>query len=310
MMFDVAITTFRRPDLAVAAVKSCLNQGRLLHEVVIVNDASGDDTPDRLRALNDPRIKCHISSENGGTGMARHLALKNCTADWVVLLDSDWELRPGALDQFARLIEHGPDNLTLAGSRLQWDTGIASPAVIPQDVLDYHGQVRWRSRPDGLWQDNLACVSQRALQQVEWPAFRVSWHANTLFFLDVAKLGTAIYSPDCLGYQKSDAPFGDSRGTREYLLARRTLDSESAILVCDLLLARHGDSLREYGPLLLSSILRTCSMYALLAGDNKRATRWLWDSARLDRWTIRHAAIAFGLLGGRNAFRHLYTLLG
>ena len=306
--FDVAITTYRRPDFAVAAVLSCLRQGPRLRKVIVIDDASGDNTSKRLMAMNDVRIECHVREINGGTGMARHDALQKCSADWVVMLDSDWELMPRALEILGDLAEQAPRDTTILGSRIQWDTGIATPTAIPLSPIGYQEQIQWRSRPDGLWVDNLSAVSRRAYSQVEWPALRIAWHAITLFYLDVAKLGPAAYSPHCLAYEKSDAPYGDSRGDRAALLARRKSDAPSGVEACHLLLDRHGDALRTHGPKLLASILRSSAMYALLAGKRREGWRWLRESGRIDGWTTRHVAIAGGLLCGTRVFERMFLI--
>ena len=108
--------------------------------------------------------------------------------------------------------------------------------------------IHWRSRRDGLWNDNLSAISRRAYKSVERPPLRIGWHATTLFFFDIAKLGPAVYSPHCLALKKSDAPFSDSRGNRKALLTRRKTDARSGIIACIELLNRHGDSMRQYGP--------------------------------------------------------------
>ena len=73
-------------------------QGPRLRKVIVVDDASGDDTREQLEALGDPRVEYHVLAENGGMGIARNEAFKHCDADWAILLDSDWELMPRALD--------------------------------------------------------------------------------------------------------------------------------------------------------------------------------------------------------------------
>ena len=308
LTFDVAITTYKRPDYAVAAVMSCLNQGPWLRKVIVLDDASGDDTVARLAALGDSRVEVHVRSTNGGTGMARHDVLKLCEADWALLLDSDWELMPRALELLADLAEQAPVDTTILGARIQWDTGLATPPAVPSRPVGYREQIQWRSRPDGLWVDNLCAVSRRAYSGVEWPALRIAWHAITLFYLDVAKLGPALYSPHCLGYEKSDAPFGDSRGSKTALLARRKTDAPSGVLACQWLLERHGEAMRRDGTKLLASILRSSAMYALLAGEREQAWRWLRESAALGGWTTRHFAIALGLVCGTWTFEWLFLM--
>lgn len=304
--FDVALTTYRRPDHIVAAVKSCLSQGPLLRKVFVVDDASGDDTLARLQALGDPRVECYVRPENGGTGMARHDVLKRCDADWAILLDSDWELLPRALEIFSDLADQAPPDTTILGGRIQWDNGAATPPVIPLRAIDYAEQVEWRGRPDGLWVDNVCAVSRRAYKQVEWPPLRIAWHAITLFYLDVARLGAAFYSPHCLAYQKSDAPFADSRGSRVALLQRRKADAPSGVIACQLLLERHGETMQRLAPALLASILRSSAMYAVLAGQRGRAWSWLWASGNIGGWSLRHGAVFGGILLGRRFFEALF----
>ena len=94
--FDVALTTYRRPDMAVAAIASCLSQGTRLRRVVVVDDASRDTTEERIRALRDPEVLLHVRAENGGIGAARRDAMARCDAEWTVTLDSDpWISSPG-----------------------------------------------------------------------------------------------------------------------------------------------------------------------------------------------------------------------
>ena len=80
-MFSVALTAYNRPEHAVAAVKSCLAQGPLLTEVVVVDDASTDGTADAIARIEDARVRLLRRSRNGGIGAARRDAFAACTSD-------------------------------------------------------------------------------------------------------------------------------------------------------------------------------------------------------------------------------------
>ena len=68
-------------------------------EVVVVDDASTDETPailDRLAAEN-PRVKVHHSARNRGHGPALRAAFDASTAPWVLQMDSDGRQVPSDL---------------------------------------------------------------------------------------------------------------------------------------------------------------------------------------------------------------------
>ena len=47
--------------------------------------------------------------------------------EWLVMLDSDWELLPHSLDRLRALIGELPHGVRMIRSRLQWDDGAVSP---------------------------------------------------------------------------------------------------------------------------------------------------------------------------------------
>jgi dolichol-phosphate mannosyltransferase len=65
-------------------------------EIVLVNDASTDETPrilDRL-AHEDPRVKVFHAESNGGHGPALRRALDESRGDWIFQIDSDGQQIP------------------------------------------------------------------------------------------------------------------------------------------------------------------------------------------------------------------------
>lgn len=278
--FDVALTTYRRPDMAVAAIASCLSQGTRLRRVVVVDDASRDTTEERIRALRDPRVLLHVRAENGGIGAARRDAMARCDAEWTVLLDSDHELLPGALEVLAARIERAPPSVGIVGARYRWDTGGITPRVVPEGVLDYKGRIAWSAVPGSIGGDYVCCVSRRVREAVQWSPHR-SGMADTLFQLDAARVADAIYLPDCLALQKSDGAEGNTRGKVSQLLARRELDAEGGLAVCEEILDRHGDALRECGRSLGGGVLKMGAVYAALLGRRALAVKWAVEALLL-----------------------------
>ncbi|ROQ32309.1 glycosyltransferase involved in cell wall biosynthesis [Streptomyces sp. PanSC19] len=82
------------------AVRSALAQGEAVGEVVVVDDASGDDTAEVLAGFaDDPRVRPLIRRENsGGCGTPRNDGIDAAVHPYVLFLDSDDLLLPGAVD--------------------------------------------------------------------------------------------------------------------------------------------------------------------------------------------------------------------
>ena len=91
---SVIIPTYNMGWCITRAIKSCQQQSFRVNQIIVVDDASSDNTEEIVRSLidDDPRINyCrHITNEGHlyaiGTG-ARQVA-----CDWAALLDADDEL--------------------------------------------------------------------------------------------------------------------------------------------------------------------------------------------------------------------------
>ncbi|MBV9022437.1 MAG: glycosyltransferase family 2 protein [Streptomycetaceae bacterium] len=83
------------------AVDSALAQGDVVAEVVVVDDASTDDTPRVLRQITatEPRVRVvRRTANSGGCGTPRNDGIEAARSPWVVFLDSDDVLPPKAVD--------------------------------------------------------------------------------------------------------------------------------------------------------------------------------------------------------------------
>ncbi len=91
------------------AVSSVLTQQDVTLEVLIVDDASSDDTLECAYALaaEDDRVRVLAQSKNQGPAAARNLALDNISVQYVTPLDSDDFMDQGRLVQLLRIAGQG-----------------------------------------------------------------------------------------------------------------------------------------------------------------------------------------------------------
>lgn len=101
---SVVIPTRNRAATVERALRSVLAQTALPGEVIVVDDASTDDTASRLQRYAGDRVQVRRLPECGGGSRARNLGIDAARGDWVAFLDSDDEWRPEKLErQLARL---------------------------------------------------------------------------------------------------------------------------------------------------------------------------------------------------------------
>jgi succinoglycan biosynthesis protein ExoO len=85
------------------AIDSVLTQTEQNLEVIVVDDASTDNTVEVVKNFSDDRIKLLVNERNRGDGYSRNQALRAATGEWIALLDSDdWYASPIRLE---RLLE-------------------------------------------------------------------------------------------------------------------------------------------------------------------------------------------------------------
>ena len=110
---SVLLPTRNRTAALDRAVASVRGQTLGEWELVIVDDASDDDTPARLaaHASADPRIHVFRHDARRGGAAARNTALGHARAPWIAFLDDDAEWRPEKLERQIARAREAPDAL-------------------------------------------------------------------------------------------------------------------------------------------------------------------------------------------------------
>ncbi len=107
MSVSVIIAAYNAEKTIVRAVQSALAEPEVV-EVIVVDDASTDQTVLRAEAANDGsgRLKVISFGKNSGPSVARNKAIAECTGDWIAILDSDDYFARG---RFERLQKYDAD---------------------------------------------------------------------------------------------------------------------------------------------------------------------------------------------------------
>ena len=108
-LVSVVIPTYKRGYCIGACIASVLAQTLDDIEVIVVDDASGDDTGARVAAFDDARISYVALAVNQGGGAARNAGIRRARGEFVAFLDSDDVWLPNKLaSQVAGLRKGGP----------------------------------------------------------------------------------------------------------------------------------------------------------------------------------------------------------
>ena len=120
---SVVITCFREGKRIFDAIDSIINQSVLPLEIVIVNDASSDETTNNAcRELeSNPLIKVVWCKNNGGTSVARNKGFEVAKGEILVPLDADDILPINSLELIAQTFAKYPDAGFVYGSYLRQD---------------------------------------------------------------------------------------------------------------------------------------------------------------------------------------------
>ena len=93
MKVSVVMPAFNAEKYIPSAVKSVLSQTYKDFELIIIDDASTDDTEKIIGSLDDSRIRIIRNDINRGVAFSRNLGVKEAKGRWIAFLDSDdiWE---------------------------------------------------------------------------------------------------------------------------------------------------------------------------------------------------------------------------
>ena len=103
-------------------VESILNQTYIDFELLIIDDASSDETVMKIKQFEDDRIKLIEKPENTGYTNSLNQGIKLAKGKYIARMDSDDICEPNRFEKQVKMLENRPE-LIVCGSAIQINGG-------------------------------------------------------------------------------------------------------------------------------------------------------------------------------------------
>ncbi|HMF67269.1 MAG TPA: glycosyltransferase family 2 protein [Phyllobacterium sp.] len=130
---DVVVPCYNYARFLEGCVRSVLNQSVKDVRVLIIDDASSDDSllVARKLAQADPRVTVVGHAENMGHIDTYNEGIAWASAEYCLLLSADDLLVPGALERAVEVMDANPDVVLTHGECIQWHDHLPIPDIDP-----------------------------------------------------------------------------------------------------------------------------------------------------------------------------------
>lgn len=120
-LISIVIPSWNHGSVLIQCLASLEVQTYAPFEVIIVDDASTDDTQEKLKAVH-PKYPMQIIrlEKNSGAPAARNRGAKEAKGEYLLFLDADIELRPHALEVMVQALEHSGAQFAYPSFRFGW----------------------------------------------------------------------------------------------------------------------------------------------------------------------------------------------
>ena len=267
---SVVIPTFNRGLLIERAIHSVLCQNSPSMEIVVVDDASTDNTSQIVRD-RFPQVRFFRHDHNQGPGPARERGIREARGRWVFMLDDDDELVPDALQAAADAISEFPAAAQYPAVQFACSNGALA---VPFRVLSLNDYLRGQVRGDFL------PIVQREVflnADVHYPTTRLGGE-HLLWWALAERFGLPTWNR-ALVRVHGDAP------DRLTSVQQQVNRAEEHAALQEMTIARFGPMLKLQMPAILRKKHLGAASYWLLASQRRRA------------WPHLQAAFALGSRG-------------
>lgn len=128
-LVSVVITTYNRLNFLQQAVNSVKTQTFKNWELLVIDDASPDNTWEWLTELQNEKIRVFRQEKNTERSAARNRGLSEAKGEFVMFLDDDDRLRPNGLTDLVKPLSSDSKIVAAVGARWKFKEGVYATKI-------------------------------------------------------------------------------------------------------------------------------------------------------------------------------------
>lgn len=294
--FSIVIPVWNRADCIGRCLESIFNQDFDDYEIIAVDDGSDDKSVAIMKSYTDSRLKIIEHKENRGVCAARHTGTSIAKGQWVVSLDTDWALMPGALAFLADKAKQVQADVGVIGGCARSDKGELWPSkLLSEEPFGLVEFLKWKDTTGAT--DFMPCRRKQVFETVTWPTDR---RLEIGFHLKVAKRWKYQVFHKILATAYTDSPNTTTTDTSSRGRSNKLRQAPFIAQDYDEIMEEFGKELKKHTPNLYWNLLLTGSRQHFLANHRIKGMRYTFAALARKPWALDLLAIAIlGLFGGR-----------
>ena len=304
VFFSVIIPMYNRVSTIRRCLDSILSQDFKDYEIIVVDDASEDDSVAMVETyLPSDHLKLVKSQENRGVCATRGLGVKQARGKWIMFIDSDDAFYPGAFKTIYEETSKAPAEVSeVRFCYFCQALGKVTPIpMMPQGVFGFLGYLKWIEELFRLGNkgnsDLLYCQRREIYDFISWPTER---QYETLYHLELASKIKMIMTRKVVGTMHDDAP---ERLTRPNSIL---LDEKAIAIARDnansnaKLLNDYGKQLKQYCPSAYEHLHNRVGRLYMQCGEKVKGCRYLLKYLWMRPFSLTGwGMLVLGLVGPR-----------
>jgi len=304
VFFSIIIPMYNRVLTIRRCLDSALSQDFKDYEIIVVDDASEDDSIAVVETyLPNHHLKLVKSQENRGVCAARGLGIKHACGKWIMFIDSDDVFHPGAFETIYEETNKAPAEVSEVRFCYFCEAlGKVTPIpMMPQGVFGFIEYLKWFEEYFKLGNkgnsDLLYCQRREIYNFISWPTDR---QFETLYHLELASKIKMIMSRKVVGTMYDDAPERLTRSIstlpdEKSLAVDRDSANSNAKLLND-----YGKQLKQYCPSAYEILHSRVGRLYMQCGEKVKGCRYLLKYLRMHPISLTGwGMLVLGLIGPR-----------
>jgi len=291
---SVIIPTYNGAHLIGRAIQSVLNQTYQDFEIIVVDDASTDNTEELVKSFNDGRIQYNRHEKTKGAAAARNTGIKFARGDYIAFQDSDDEWLPEKLEKQIKVFGNTSSKVGVVYTgfwRIENDTKTYIPS---SRITQKEGSIHWSLLETNFIGTPAAMVKKECLLRAGTFDERLPRLQDWELWIRISK----YYCFKCI-----DEPLVIAY----YQPGRISSDRSALIKASKLLLGKHFLDIRRNRRLLAKHYFRIAGLLQS-NGEFEQARQYLTKCAMAYPLNITYLGAAAASLLGESGYKKMAAL--